>query len=140
MSPASHIVPLLEAATGPAAELDLEIGYHFGWSSTADGHIYIPRTDVRRQWWRKPDGQSRYGLPRWTESVDDALTLIPAPYGYGFGYLSETTSPLYEVIIFRDTISGNKLDQIGSAEHARSLALAICLAALRARDALVSAS
>ncbi len=140
MSPASHIVSLIEAATGPGAELDLEIGYHLGWRTAVDGHIYIPSTDVRRQWWRKPDGRSHHGLPRWTESVDDALTLIPPAYGYSFGYLPETKGLFYGAIIFRDTISGNKLDQLGIAEHASSLALAICLAAIRAWDTLASAS
>ncbi len=140
MSTLADIISTLETATGSSPELDLEIAYHLGWRHATEGHIHIPGADIRRQWWRKPDGRSHHGLPPWTESVDDGLTLIPAPYGYGFCYLPETKSLLFEVIIFRNALSGNKLDHIGGAEHARSFALEICLAALRARDALASAS
>ncbi len=143
MSALADIISTLETATGSSPDLDLRIAYHLGWRQPTEGHIHIPGSDVRRQWWRKPDGRSHYGLPRWTESVDDALTLIPAHCGYAFGYATFLPAPqtlFYGMIIFRDTASSAKLNEIGTGQHAHSLALAICVATLQARDALARAS
>ncbi len=142
MSVLTNVISVLAAATGSSAELDLEIAYHLRWRHATEGHIHIPGTDIRRQWWRKPDGRSHYGLPRWTESADDALTLVPERYGFSFVYAPfppTSEPPFYGLVLFRNAAT-DKLQQIGMSHHAKSLAIAICLAALKARDTLARAS
>jgi len=76
----------LQSATGPSRELDAEIALANGWTFTkmkpengcgGDKHPY----------WRRPGETEWYmrtlaGPPRYTESIDAALTLVPEGWAW----------------------------------------------------------
>lgn len=55
----------LQALTGPDREVDAEIALENGWTRTEFGN------------WQSPSGGYWSGPPRYTESLDAALTLVP---------------------------------------------------------------
>lgn len=71
-----ELIAALETATGPDAALDGEI-------ALTQGYTFERRSGHRNEWWYTPDGR-RVAFhwhdnkpPRYTESVDAAITLVP---------------------------------------------------------------
>jgi hypothetical protein len=117
-----------EQATGPDRELDCAIAHALGWKQYefADENDYVERG------WHKPESRFPVGsLPRWTASLDAALTLVPHP---AWIRMDEWPSdfchgPVASIQPIRDP-------QVGlHVATGSSLALALVAAALRARAA-----
>lgn len=74
----TDLLSRLSAATGPSRELDAEIALANGWMISGydrDNQAAYPR-------WRSPTGQICPNVPRYTESIDAALTLVPERAGW----------------------------------------------------------
>lgn len=117
----------LEAATEPSRELDAEIAPLVGWEES-----YIPGAG----WvWRGPGDRNIPGpFPRFTSSIDAALTLVPEGFSVELGIYTES----------QDTPRSGSFARVNKycmgdgpaweidAEQAATPALAICIAALKA--------
>lgn len=82
---------------------------------------------------------AQYWLPKFTSSVDAALTLVPDGTFWLLGAgRSRPGEPLYGCVISRPVGEPEQLEEhaLGTGEHDASLALAICIAAFKARRAL----
>lgn len=124
----AELIAKLEAATEGSRQLDGEIGRAVGY--------------VASSWWgaiafRWNEGECWGSVPDFTTSLDAALTLVPE--GWGWLARSHDGSPAYDgtgrgrggfanVNIGRD-------DAQFFTEFAATPALALCIAALRAREA-----
>lgn len=99
----------IEAAEGACRELDAEIAKLVGWER--DTHLN----------WRRPDGKLVNGtqIPAFTKSIDSALTLVPEGCDWAAG--TTVTELTFATIGFDRPV------------HAKTPALAICAAALKAR-------
>jgi len=62
----------LQSATGPNRELDAGIALANGWTERRREDLQGPYTR-----WHGPKGQDYPNAPRYTESIDAALTLVP---------------------------------------------------------------
>lgn len=128
------LISRLEAATEGSRELDAEIFRWIGLTERQERHC--------RDWCRM-DG--RTGLtrehyigawaPAFTESVDDAMTLLPEGAWFLLGAgKTRPDEPLYGALIMRaGDIDGPAL---GEGEHPTSLPTATVIACLRARSTL----
>lgn len=105
------LIAQLEQAEGPSRELDKAIARHLGWTPNTEG-----------RWHRTAAISDRsIDLPRFTSSLDAALTLIPPGarwvlYSDGHAYVGPDNEPTAEWCGYTP-------------------ALALCVAALRARAA-----
>lgn len=142
----SDLIAALRAAAGPDRKLDAEI-------ACAVRHLPEKAPDWLKRWgadfapisYKGADpGQIaamhndgtpgiNWTSPRYTASIDAALTLLPDElwWLFGKGKIRED-EPLYGVRVF------NPVDfeyVIAEAEHATSIAIALCVAALEARKA-----
>jgi hypothetical protein len=114
-----ELIKRLEAAGGPARELDrdiaLAVGYRFGPTPSKQWDEDWP--DIF-----DPAGNEVPLLPSFTESIDAAATLVPE------GYIWDVTST---GTAWADCMDGD-LDQFVGSKGATP-AIALCIAALRAR-------
>ncbi len=118
------LIAALEAATTEGSEL-------------LDCHIYaLTAPDASafpvREW--HPNYRSQ--VPRYTRSLDAALTLVPSRFFWavGAGRLSPA-EPLYGATVSTAAPNGCCGAEIGAAEHHHSAPVALCIAALKARAA-----
>lgn len=129
-----------EAAEGPDRTLDVEIAVALKIAPRFDPSIYIVPLEYRpydRSGWVAVDAVHPNGerhcchareVPRYSASVDAALTLIPDGMWWLIGKgRTRPDEPLYGVQI----LDGERV--VAEAETESSVALAICAAALRAR-------
>ena len=127
-----ELIAALEAATEPSRELDAEIAIAVRLAPEGPG------------WWRsKPTWTWKHAshgpnvepwaAPNYTASLDAALTLVPGGlfWGVSAGKLTPR-EPLYGASILapKDNALG---DVLGEGESSASAAIALCIAALRAR-------
>jgi hypothetical protein len=128
-----EIIEALEKATGPSLVLDAAIGSIAYRATLGD----CPRTDDGG--WQHPQfGKVR--CPAYTACIDDALTLVPE--GWWLTGMGEQRSPIFDAGETHDAtgfffakvqhVQGGRL-QIATG---RSLALALCVAAMKARRGL----
>jgi hypothetical protein len=115
----------IERAEGPSRELDAEILASLGT------HVLEKRERDKKKWWYKVGGRQyeriRPGIPRYTSSIDAALTLVPE----GWHWMAATA----EGDFIRGTASVRDRDGGPSFTSAAATpALAICAAALRAKE------
>jgi hypothetical protein len=117
--------------------LDEAVVRALGWYPDHDGprvEIAGPAAAARRWSWRHPDRRLWIGLPRCTQDVGIALDIIPHTHGVAIARARlRSSEPLFGAAIYR-ALDGE--EEIGVGEHASSLALAICIAALRAHAVL----
>lgn len=114
----------IENATEPCRELDAETALLLG----------IVERRLKRGEWLYPDGSSN-GLAPYTSSIDAAMTLVPAGY---ILQLSEwdhddlRAKGAWQAIL---TQAGKRNSDMWGhrCDHAKTPALALCAAALRAR-------
>lgn len=164
------LIERLEKATGPDRELDAEI-YRVAFNASAwsyHGNCHIGAQIRNRNWtkrreehpdfyeegdsiltWRYRIGDgpaAKYGeLPRLTESIDAAMTLVPEDWRVNSGdfsvegrftwMLTLTGQPRTDWFARRrsmtDDYDGDPLHMSG---RGKTLALALCIAALKSRD------
>lgn len=74
----NDLISRLSAATGPSRELDAGIALANGWA-----HRTMPNGE---RYWRSPTGVICPQPPRYTASIDAALTLMPEGYGFMIRY------------------------------------------------------
>lgn len=120
------LIERLENATGPDRELDMRIAL-----SADDCH------DDRGEWVYRPsdverDQRQLIPTPAYTYSIDEALSLVPA----GFIWRVESPPDCY-CVVGRPTLKGGFSIARGKfvSTHKTSPAIALCIAALKARAA-----
>jgi len=125
MSALGELITKLEAAKGPDRRLDEAIceslGYEVRWDHRLPG----------RGFYEPVKGYSWQDVPAYTHSLDEALTLVPK----GCGYTLNGGSIRLCVAELRRPPEGDPDGwwvTVGSAS-ASTLAIALCIAALRAR-------
>lgn len=118
---ANELIERLEAATGPDRELDAAI-------AEAVGHtVKYDKADLRdtTPWYQPVPDYSWQPVPQFSASIDAALTLVPEGLNY------ELTTTGYKP---GATVCGNILTGPHEGAYAATPALAICIAALRAKN------
>jgi hypothetical protein len=130
MTDVELLIARLQAATGPERTLDFQIRR---WLK-GDGFVAIitwwtAHDNVR---WMDGTDTNERGCPYFTRSLDAALTLVPDDCWYliGCGRV-RPEEPLYGAQIMRP-LADRPI--IGEGEHPASQAIALCIAALRARQ------
>jgi len=104
----------------PSWDLDCAIAEAIGW--------YTPHRD-----WRRPKGDT----PKFTTSLDAAVTLVPEHRSYELAYSAAGDKALRRARLWDWRRSALALDPDNEwAATAKTLALALCAAALRARAAI----
>jgi hypothetical protein len=124
----NDIIERLEKAEWPYIELERDLALALGWK-----HV---RTDGHDEpfAWQAPDGTHHDEYPDWLTSIDAAMTLVPEGRkvtlehepNCGFAMAGYAQARVYEP---------NKRDGFSVAE-ASTLALALCIAALKARASM----
>jgi hypothetical protein len=128
----------VEAATGPDRELDLAISVAIDYRDVFNGPLYKPYAgdwrwgaggDEIEHWTSsgKRDGflDPAQFVPRWTASLDAAMTLVPE----GMQWFKERGAYVPNIAV----IQGPTCSFVGETDS--TFALALCAAALRARGA-----
>ena len=130
------LVERLEKAEGPSRELDGEIATAaHGWKFVCEP---VQGWLGGGSWWEDAAGKT-VRLPPYTASVDSALTLVPE--GWEWQVSNRAPKPLAgrAYIHNRELISGGAVSHNpkyrGQEATAATPALALCIAALRARAA-----
>lgn len=116
---ADELIAQLEAAPEGSIDLDFQIGKWIG--------------KIPAEWL---DEFKPAGIDQYTRSLDAAMTLVLPDMFWmiGAGRL-RPSEPLYASIIIRPNPDGVEGEEIGKGEHAFSPAIALCIAALNARQA-----
>jgi len=131
MSALSDIIARLEKATGPDRDVDAHIALATGW--------LVLGTNIGPEWC-DPNNRPA-GLPAYTASLDAALRLVPEGWGGSVDVYPESYR--------RPDADGKRLKWGGAASIspdfgdiarlitacAKTPALALCIAALKAREA-----
>jgi hypothetical protein len=119
----ADLIALLEAATRPDSDLDKRVfAYVDGWSYPLVGAA-IQEFKERMRW----DGETRY-----TASLDAALTLVPEGWEWAAGA---------DLRLFHGAAAWARVFPVGEQQRgtgnclAAAPALALCIAALKARAA-----
>lgn len=127
------LIARLEKLPGPDRELDADIFRALGWRSF--GGIF------NQQWWEGPSGERCKAVPFFTASIDAALTLVPE----GYCWLSRSHDGSKNLAGNGSGAGGfanvhaNRDDAIFFTAFAATPAIALCIAALKARQSLTSA-
>lgn len=128
----SDLVARLEKATGPDRDIDELI-------AEAVGYKVCSETQAYGRSWNSPSGYFIGAAPKFTDSLDAAVTLIPEGWAwsvhvggcYATGRLLKPRAELAEAV---ETQFGPAVG-IRSQIEAATPAIAICIAALKARAA-----
>ena len=113
----SDLIERLEALSGPDREVDAEIALATGWMQIKTDWFRPKSADI---WHHKSE------LPRYTASIDAAMTLVSEGWYPQIGKLSAESWQAN----MGQANRGN-----GVNAYAAALAIALCIAALRARSA-----
>jgi hypothetical protein len=130
MTDLAGLIERLNAATGPSRELDLAIQDYLGvmlFPTKISPHDWVVKIgDKLIEVVRYPGGamttDERF-VPRYTVSLDAALTLVPAHCAFE---LRKTIDFSYGATVYGQDTHGDA--------NAATLAISMCLAALRARS------
>lgn len=117
-APTAALIARLESADGPSRELDWAIAESLGWTRCQVGQViacYAPG-----------DPHMKAGAPRYTASIDAALTLVPE--GWHMSVNTTVGALLQGSAAVRDRDGGPSF-----ASAASTPALALAAAALKAR-------
>ena len=123
------LIKRIEAADGPDRGLDAEICEAMGF--TVVGHYRRGSNEPIR-------GYSWQPVPRYTSSIDAAMTLVPEGWRL---QLSEwdhedlRAKGPWQAILERNGTRGDFMEPAPRCDHAKTPALALCAAALRAKTA-----
>lgn len=132
MSTLLELAERCEKATGPDRGLDEEIAIALGHKTGTAIANYTMEMILTIEW-KKPHPYAgmKEPCPRWTESLDAALTLVPDGFKWKLGY-SRHVPCVVELVDYRT----HKGTYISECDYGHALAL--CAAALRARASLSS--
>lgn len=112
----------LEGASEGSRELDGEIALLLGWVKHHAGWAH----------WTTPEGLENQHVPFFSDSLDDALTLVPE----GWGWLVEVWQREESwAQVVRRPEGSTKPSGVFEGAEAKSPALALCIAAIKARRA-----
>ena len=121
------LIAELEAAAEGNRELDYAIAKEMGWQFSGE-HTF----KEHGFFWRDATTDEWKQLPRWSTSLDAALTLVPEGFVWrvstDFGPIAWAAVSGHKGIFWADTKS-----------EALTAALALCIAALKARQAMEAA-
>lgn len=129
-----EIIERLERATEPARTIDGQIATLLGWT------LQKMKGD-QRPYWRKPGVTDWYqratdGPPAYTASIDAALTLAPENAGLQLArYWLRRPEAAWRATLYVGGVPGNPKREF-TGEDAYGPAIALCIAALKARAAL----
>ena len=141
MADLKPLIAELEAAKGGSRELSDRVLLAVGWT-TSDSK------DTRARFWRSPEGEdydwwddpharSRGGpplkRPSPTESLDDALTLVPKNCGWHVDYDGEAC--IFRLEKGKGQAGWPIIGECDNSKRHYEPAHALCIAALKARDA-----
>lgn len=125
----NDLIARLREATGPDWSLNKEIAVALGW-------VADPGYPGTR--WRPPDdtdGPHWEMLPDFMGSLSTALRQIADDLWWNFVKgENKTTEPLYEVRLKRPEFDVGSDNLVAEAEHPTSLAICVCIAALKAKQ------
>lgn len=120
----NELIERLEQATGPDRELDVEIVF----ALYPDIGAYQPHCRGEEPiFWNEP--YRKQPCPEFTKSIDAALTLVPEEHA-----ASVEWSPRYPGCAW--IYPPDNVDEISFEGEASNPAIALCIAALKAREAL----
>lgn len=131
----NDLIARLEAATGPDPHLDAEIEaalrggipeYRCRWKLAGQPSA-VRSADAAGATW--------YSAPSFTGSLDAALTLVPEGFDYGFSYSKKDGLETWVQRPFREGTCHQGYAPEGINDDS-TRALALCIAALRARASL----
>jgi hypothetical protein len=129
-----ELIANLEAATEPSRELDLDILWEIfpeERKKVFDGVRHISTmTAVHGEFWYLPLADREFDCPRYIGEVDTALTLVPKGYSWMAGCAPGTR---FFATLYTTEESG--LPHDGIEATGATAAIAICIAALKARSA-----
>ena len=123
----NKLIAELEQATEGSRELEMQIGILLGWKAP---HAKYAEWGM----WLSPGGESEQ-LPWFTTSLDAALTLVPEGCGWYMNDVGEGGIFKKETA---DSFGGCLV--VGSCDGNTTPALALCIAALKARQAMEKAA
>jgi len=114
-----ELIERLEAAESGSRELDAEIAKEVGYT-------FMETWTLSEEYWigPAPAPDKPVVLPRFTTSLDAALTLVPEGF---WTRLIIATPPVAEV-------NPNNIESVDGKVIATTPALALCIAALKARE------
>lgn len=125
----TDLIQRLQEAEEGSRELDRKIALHLGWRYTISA-----TSDPDIEFFAEPGGQFRsadsFWPPNWSTSIDAALTLVPEPTDLR---LEVWRGGGTKRIHARAQVGGILEDAVDSGTT-DSPALAMCIAALKARD------
>lgn len=143
-----YIIARLEKATGPDRELDYRLAYSLGWrfngfewqeqSRDQDrlSDDQFRDLDQMAGGWKRPDqkkwpypGSNDNEVPRWTASIDAALTLIPGGWDW---LLAVFQGERPTATIQRKGGGFHAAPEIEFDESGASPAIGLCIAAIKA--------
>lgn len=119
----TDLIRRLEEATEGCRQADMDIAEHIGWT-------HVPPALSGPECWLDENGVTQAMLPHYTTSIDAALTLVPEGYGISVSnpkHWDGTEDKLPYARVY-GVEKGHYVK--GTAE---TPALALCIAALRAR-------
>lgn len=106
----SSLITRLESLDGPCQRMDIHIvEMVLGW---------VPSTIIHD--WKKPDGTVTQMVPKFTESIDAALTLVPEGRLWSVGSRVKVSG--YVAV----------MNNSGVSYHGPTPAIAVCIASLKA--------
>lgn len=125
----NEIIALLEKADGPDRAIDADIAKAIGWT-------HQKMKGDAKHYWRKP-GETKYfmrvdaGPPKYTHSIDDAVSLVPPGVFWvaSFGKV-RNNEPLGGCQIYQGGDISDVGDPISEGEG-HSVPIAICIASLK---------
>lgn len=120
------LIERLETATGPDRGLDAEIAVASGWARNHDGVAYRLHPYIVGAFIDDANAGCMHTCPRFSASIDAALTLVPEGWDWGIGAMAGKGFALLAKP--NSTKPGVTVTNIATP------ALAICIAALKARE------
>jgi len=126
----NDLIERLEKTTGDSfdecRDLDLEIALKAGWKLDKSRLPGAPLSDH--------EGRYHFTAPLYTLSIDAALTLVPKGFRWKLTY-SRHVPCVAEVIDYRGAETGKIIGRC-DGECDSNHAIALCIAALRARESI----
>jgi hypothetical protein len=119
----TDLIARLEAASGPSRELDEAIARHLG--APLDRHESGDFWRLTEPW---AGWSHHYPMPKFTASIDNALTLVPEGWSRQVG---DSENRMHAQAVLGRSYPTNRNVYV----EARTMPIALCIAALRARSA-----
>lgn len=134
MTDLQSLIARVEAATGPSEQLDIDIAVAASMVPPK-----MEKTFTSPRAWRGIYDNRYWFAPEYTASIDAALTLVPEGQGMKLDkyWIASVDRPIWHAAVTSPSKNPNVI--VGSDYNevwdCRTLALALCAAALRARAA-----